>query len=72
MVGDEQDIPVPEQPRVPGEMEPDFDTYSEVVMAINVTERQTVGCAYYVAREEKLYFMEDARSGGANMVDSRM
>jgi len=40
-------------------------------MAANLTERNTVGCAYYVAREEKLYFMEDFKLGGANIVDQR-
>ncbi|KAK0809733.1 hypothetical protein LTR75_005832 [Friedmanniomyces endolithicus] len=38
-------------------------------MAVNLTERGTVGCAYYVAREEKLYFLEDVKLGGPNIVD---
>lgn len=49
----------------------DDDTAQEVVMAVNVTERGSVGCAYYVAREHKLYFMEDAQLGGADIVDLR-
>lgn len=39
-------------------------------MAVNLTDRGTVGCAYYVAREEKLYFMEDLKLGGVDIVDS--
>ncbi|TKX25294.1 MutS domain V-containing protein 1 [Elsinoe australis] len=39
-------------------------------MAINVRERGTVGCAYYVAREEKLYCMEDVKLGGAEIVQA--
>ncbi|KAK0861072.1 hypothetical protein LTS02_008063 [Friedmanniomyces endolithicus] len=45
------------------------ENLSEVVMAVNLTERGTVGCAYYVAREEKLYFLEDVKLGGPNIVD---
>lgn len=49
----------------------DLDSLDEVVMAVNLTDRGTVGCAYYVAREEKLYFMEDVKLGGADIVDAR-
>jgi DNA mismatch repair protein MSH5 len=47
------------------------DTLSEVVMAIDMTPRGTVGCCYYVSREEKLYFMEDIQIGDVNIVDTR-
>ena len=40
-------------------------------MAVDVRERGTVGCAYYVAAEEKLYFMEDVKLGGADIVEAR-
>lgn len=40
-------------------------------MAVNVTDRGSVGCAYYVARDEKLYFMEDLQLGGGDTVDNR-
>lgn len=49
----------------------DDETAQEVFMAVNVTDRGSVGCAYYVAREHKLYFMEDAQLGGADIVDLR-
>lgn len=47
------------------------DTLHEVIMAINVRERGTVGCAYYIARDEKLLCMEDMRLGGAEAVQAR-
>ncbi|KAK0366785.1 hypothetical protein LTR94_001544 [Friedmanniomyces endolithicus] len=53
----------------PEDHEDHAENLSEVVMAVNLTERGTVGCAYYVAREEKLYFLEDVKLGGPNIVD---
>ncbi|KAF2145739.1 uncharacterized protein K452DRAFT_244048, partial [Aplosporella prunicola CBS 121167] len=47
-----------------------LDALNEVIMAVDLRERGTVGCSYYVAREEKLYFMEDMKLGGADMVDA--
>ncbi|KAF1841047.1 uncharacterized protein K460DRAFT_420875 [Cucurbitaria berberidis CBS 394.84] len=46
------------------------DTLNEVIMAVDLTPRGTVGCCYYVARDEKLYFMEDIHFGDADVVDS--
>jgi DNA mismatch repair protein MSH5 len=43
---------------------------SEVIMAVNLTDRGAIGCAYYVAQTETLYFMEDVQMGDADMVDS--
>ncbi|KAG8626256.1 hypothetical protein KVT40_005201 [Elsinoe batatas] len=48
----------------------DDDSLQEIVMAINVKERGSVGCAYYVARDEKLYCMEDVKQGGPEIVDA--
>ncbi|KAL8771108.1 MAG: hypothetical protein Q9209_003279 [Squamulea sp. 1 TL-2023] len=39
-------------------------------MAIDVRDRGTVGCAYYVAREEKLYMMQDVNSGGIDIIET--
>ncbi|UPX10844.1 uncharacterized protein EKO05_0001482 [Ascochyta rabiei] len=39
-------------------------------MAVDLTPRGTVGCCYYVARDEKLCFMEDMQIGGADIVDT--
>lgn len=47
------------------------DALNEVVMAVDLRERGTVGCCYYVAREEKLYFMEDVKHGGLDVIDTR-
>lgn len=48
----------------------DLESFHEIIMAVNVSDRGTVGCAYYVARTETLHFMEDAQFGGANIVDA--
>ncbi|KAL8885773.1 MAG: hypothetical protein Q9215_006422 [Flavoplaca cf. flavocitrina] len=45
------------------------DSLNEVVMAIDLRDRGTVGCAYYIAREEKLYMMQDMSSGGIETVE---
>lgn len=51
--------------------DPDDDTLNEIIMAVDLTPRGTVGCCYYVAREEKLYFMEDIQWGEVDVVDAR-
>jgi hypothetical protein len=66
--GDEQSVGQSEQ-RVT-EIDEDEDNLSEIVMGINMLGNGTVGCAYYVARTETLYFMEDVRMGGADIVDA--
>ena len=65
----EQSVPLPE-PAV-DDFDADPDVLSEVVMAVTLAERGSVGCAYYVAREEKLYFMEDVKLGGPDIIDAR-
>ena len=45
------------------------DALNEIIMAVDVKGRGNVGCSYYVAREEKLYFMEDVKLGGLEVVD---
>lgn len=49
----------------------DLESLDEVVMAVSVAERGSVGCCYYVARDEKLHFMEDVQLGGPETVDAR-
>ena len=39
-------------------------------MAIDMKQRGTIGCAYYVAREEKLCMMEDIQMGRLDIVDT--
>lgn len=54
-----------------GEDDLDTDALNEIVMAIDIRGKGIVGCSYYVAREEKLYFMEDVKCGGVDVVDTR-
>lgn len=49
----------------------DVEALSEVIMAVDLTDRGAIGCAYYVALTETLYFMEDVQMGDAEMVDAR-
>lgn len=46
------------------------DDLDQVIVAIDVKESATVGCAYYSAEEEKLYLLGDIRSAGAETIDS--
>lgn len=48
----------------------DLESFHEIIMALNVSDHGTVGCAYYVARTEILHFMEDVQLGGADIVDA--
>lgn len=46
------------------------DTLNEVIMSVDLTTRGTVGCCYYVARDEKLLFMEDIQFGDVEVIDA--
>jgi DNA mismatch repair protein MSH5 len=46
------------------------EVLDNVVMAIDMKERGTVGCAYYVAREERLFCLEDIVNGGNDVVET--
>ena len=48
----------------------DADYLNEVIMAIDLRDRGTVGCCYYVAMDEKLYLMEDVKHGGLEIVQA--
>ena len=50
--------------------EDDADALSEIIMAVDMRDRGTVGCCYYVAREETLYFMDDVKNGGVDIIDT--
>jgi hypothetical protein len=43
----------------------------EIVMAIDMREQQTIGCAYYTASEEKLYLMQDCKFADLTLFDTR-
>ncbi len=53
-----------------GEAVEDIDTLNEIVMAVDLRDKGTVGCAYYVAQNEKFYFMEDVKFGGPEIVET--
>ncbi|OAX78300.1 hypothetical protein ACJ72_07395, partial [Emergomyces africanus] len=42
----------------------------QVVMAMDMKERNTVGCCYYVTHEQKLYLLEDTTSGGLEAIET--
>ncbi|ESZ91643.1 DNA mismatch repair protein Msh6 [Sclerotinia borealis F-4128] len=48
----------------------DWDSMNEIVMAIEFKERGIVGCAYYIAREEKLCMMADISKAGLDTIDT--
>ncbi|TVY50120.1 MutS protein-like protein [Lachnellula occidentalis] len=47
----------------------DADSMNEVIMAIDM-KGGTIGCSYYIAREEKLCMMQDIKYGGLDTVDT--
>lgn len=47
------------------------DDLCQVVMAIDIKERGTVGCSYYVAARKLLYILEDITLGGMDVVETR-
>lgn len=47
------------------------DHIHEVVMAIDIRGRDTVGCCFYVAREEKMFLLNDVMHGGVDVVATR-
>ncbi|OBT67805.1 hypothetical protein VE03_02464 [Pseudogymnoascus sp. 23342-1-I1] len=48
----------------------DADALNEIIMAIDMRDRGTLGCTYYIAREEKLFLMEDIKLSGLDIVDT--
>jgi len=48
------------------------DSIQEVVMAVDMRDRGTVGCCYYVAAQEALYLMADIKAAGLEVIDLRM
>jgi DNA mismatch repair protein MSH5 len=43
---------------------------NEIIMAVDLRDRGTIGCAYYVARNERLSLMEDIKMGGLDIIDT--
>ncbi|KFY27431.1 hypothetical protein V493_03503 [Pseudogymnoascus sp. VKM F-4281 (FW-2241)] len=48
----------------------DADALNEIILSIDMRDRGTLGCAYYIAREEKLFLMEDIKLSGLDIVDT--
>ena len=48
----------------------DADSLNEVVMCIDMRDRGTVGCCYYVARDQKMFVMSDVSYGGVEIVET--
>ncbi|EFW16551.1 DNA mismatch repair protein Msh5 [Coccidioides posadasii str. Silveira] len=46
------------------------DDLCQIIMAIDMKDRGTVGCSYYVADQKKLYIVEDIASGGMDVVET--
>ncbi|MCJ1308042.1 MutS protein msh5 [Agyrium rufum] len=53
-----------------GERGDDDDEVSQVVMAVDMRERETIGCCYYIAQDETLLMMDDVVSGGLEIIDA--
>lgn len=41
-----------------------------VVLAINYTDKQSIGCAYYVHRTQTLFLMDDVTSGNPGLAET--
>ena len=46
------------------------ENLEEVIMAIDMRDRGTIGCCYYAAAGEALYMMADVKSAGLEVIDS--
>lgn len=42
----------------------------QVIMAVDRQQKGTIGCAYYVAREEKLYCLQDVTDGTLDAIET--
>jgi DNA mismatch repair protein MSH5 len=48
------------------------DDLGHVIVAFDIKDYGTVGCAYYSADHEKMYLLGDSRSGGMETIDTCM
>ena len=58
-------------PNVIDEDEDILDDLGEVVMAVDIKEKGTVGCCFYSACEERLSILSDVQFGGKDFIDMR-
>lgn len=61
----------PQTVEPPGDGEYIHDDDLQIIMAMDIKDRGTMGYAYYVAAEEKLYILEDIVFGGENVFEMR-
>ena len=47
----------------------DADAVDEIIMCIDMNNKDTVGCCYYVASNASLFVMADVVNGGVDIVD---
>lgn len=47
------------------------NSLDQVIMAVDMRDKDNIGCCYYVAKEEKLYMMDDIKYSGIDIVDAR-
>jgi len=47
------------------------ESENEIVMAIDMREQHTIGCAYYEVSEEKLFLMQDCKFADLTLFDTR-
>lgn len=46
------------------------DDIGHVIVAIDMKDHGTVGCAYYSAEQERMYFLGDSRSGEFETIEA--
>lgn len=42
-----------------------------IIVALDMRDKDKVGCAYYIASEERLLCMEELTGGGVDLVEKR-
>ena len=62
---------VPQDERTELARSGDEDFLDKVIMAVDIREHGKVGCAYYIAGEERLLCMEEVVGGGTDTMDKR-
>lgn len=48
------------------------DDLGHVIAAIDVKDHGTIGCAYFSAEKQRIYLLEDSRSGGRETIEACM
>ncbi|KAK2732696.1 MutS protein msh5 [Myotisia sp. PD_48] len=54
---------------LPEESISDDEDQRQVIMAVDIKDRGTVGCSYLIAQEEKLYILEDIVHSGVDTIE---